>query len=61
MVSPVAGRWQDNGSRYSNIPYRLSIEDTECFLIDLAIGAKNCRMNCIAPKDSVAGRTGFPN
>ena len=60
MVSPVASWWQDDGSRYSNIPYRLSIEDTERFLIDLAIGAKNCGMNFIAPKDSVASRTEFP-
>ena len=31
----------------------------ECFLFDLAISAKNCRMKRIAPKDDVAGWTRF--
>ena len=59
MESPVGRPWQDTGSRYSDVPYRFSVEDTECFLIDLEIGAKYCRMKRIPPKDNVAGRTGF--
>lgn len=41
------------------MPYRLPIEDMKCFLFDLAIGAKNCRMKPITPKNDLAGWTGI--
>ena len=56
----MVGRlWPGTDSRYLSMPYSLPVEDMKCFLFDLPIGTKNCRMKPITPKNDLAGWTGI--